>query len=229
MKALGPYLAASAIALAAWAGAAGSRAEAQPFGRGYERAAEHDRGRGGGQREYRGGGERRGQTYAPAPRGYASPPAYAYPRQTPPPQAYEPRTYEPRAYPPRGYPAQSYPPQGYAAPQAYPAQRGQPQPYAAPPPGYGAAPAPGRNSLGAYWGQQQDAARRGVQQGGMAPLSTVTGNISRIAPGRMLDAGIEPGPDGRPAYRVRWAAAGGRRIDFIVDAATGAIIGQSGY
>jgi len=28
---------------------------------------------------------------------------------------------------------------------------------------------------------------------------------------------------------VRWAARGGHRIDFIVDAATGAIIGQSGY
>jgi uncharacterized membrane protein YkoI len=55
------------------------------------------------------------------------------------------------------------------------------------------------------------------------------GNIQRTTRGRMLDAGVEPGPDGRPTYRVRWAAAGGRRIDFIVDAATGAIIGQSGY
>ena len=54
-------------------------------------------------------------------------------------------------------------------------------------------------------------------------------NIRRGTPGRLLDAGLEPGPDGRPAYRVRWAATGGRRIDFIVDAATGAIIGQSGY
>jgi uncharacterized membrane protein YkoI len=54
-------------------------------------------------------------------------------------------------------------------------------------------------------------------------------NISRGTPGRMLDAWQEVGPDGRPAYRVRWAAAGGRRIDFIVDAQTGAIIGQNGY
>jgi hypothetical protein len=219
---------------------------AQPFGRGFERAAEHDRGHGGGGggREYRGGGggggvgggERRGQAYAPAPRSYAPPPAYAYPqRQAPPPQTYEPRPYEPRAYapqtyPPQNYPPQNYPPRGYPPQQAYPyAQRGQPQPYAPPPQGYSAAPEPGRNSLGAYWGQQQDAARRGVQQGGMAPLSAVTGNIRRVTPGRMLDAGIEPGPDGRPAYRVRWAAAGGRRIDFIVDAQTGAIIGRSGY
>ncbi len=63
----------------------------------------------------------------------------------------------------------------------------------------------------------------------MVPMGQVTANIRRVAPGKMLDAGLEPGPDGRPAYRVRWAAAGGRRIDFIVDAATGAIIGQSGY
>ena len=37
--------------------------------------------------------------------------------------------------------------------------------------------------------------------------------------GRVLDAGLE----GRN-YRVRWAAADGRRIDFIVDAETGQII-----
>jgi uncharacterized membrane protein YkoI len=63
----------------------------------------------------------------------------------------------------------------------------------------------------------------------MVPLGQVMANIQRTTRGRMLDAGVEPGPDGRPTYRVRWAAAGGQRIDFIVDAATGAIIGQSGY
>jgi uncharacterized membrane protein YkoI len=61
------------------------------------------------------------------------------------------------------------------------------------------------------------------------PLGQLTAGIRRSVPGRMLDAYPETGPDGRPAYRIRWAAAGGRRIDFIVDAATGAIIGQSGY
>jgi hypothetical protein len=116
----------------------------------------------------------------------------------------------------RGY---GYPPPAYY-PQPVPVY---PQPYSyAPPPGY----AP--NSLGAGWGQQQDEARRGVRQG-LMPLGQVMQNISRGTPGRLLDAGLEPGPDGRPAYRVRWAAAGGRRIDFIVDAATGAIIGSSGY
>ena len=118
-------------------------------------------------------------------------------------------------------PARAY---AYPAP-AYPAYG---RPAAPPPPAYGYAPPPGRNSLGEGWGQQQNDARRGVRQGNV-PLGQVMANIRRGTPGRILDAGLEQGPDGRPAYRVRWAAAGGRRIDFIVDAQTGAIIGQSGY
>jgi uncharacterized membrane protein YkoI len=35
----------------------------------------------------------------------------------------------------------------------------------------------------------------------------------------VLDAGLEG-----PNYRVRWATADGRRIDFIVDARTGQIL-----
>ncbi len=54
-------------------------------------------------------------------------------------------------------------------------------------------------------------------------------NTIEVFVGRLLDAGLEPGPDGRPAYRVRWAAQGGQRIDFIVDAATGAILRRNGY
>jgi hypothetical protein len=111
------------------------------------------------------------------------------------------------AYPPG--PVYNAPPGGYAYPQ--------------PPPGY----VP--NSLGAGWGQQQDEARSGVRQGRMMPLGQVMQRIKRGTPGRLLDAGLEPGPDGRPAYRVRWAATGGRRIDFIVDAVTGAILGRTGH
>jgi hypothetical protein len=187
-------------------------ARAQPFG-GRVILVDHDRGgghreerreehggRGGeGDRGERGGGYR-GQPYAPAPRGYAYPaPAYPY-RQSPPPQAYAP-------------------PQHYAPPQAY----APPPAYASPPRSYSYAPAP--NSLGSGWRPQQPEARRQ----GNVPLGQVMANINSRTPGRMLDAGVEPGPDGRPAYRVRWAARGGHRIDFIVDAATGAIIGQSGY
>ena len=121
-----------------------------------------------------------------------------------------------------GRPVYAYP--RPAAPPAY-----APQPYAAPPYAYAPQPGYAPNSLGAGWGQQQDAARRGVRQGALMPLGQVMANIRRGTPGRLLDAGLEPGPGGRPAYRVRWAAANGRRIDFIVDAATGAVIGSSGY
>jgi hypothetical protein len=82
------------------------------------------------------------------------------------------------------------------------------------------------NSLGGQWGQQQNEARMGVSQGRIVPLSRVVQSIERLRPGRVLDAGLETEPDGRAAYRVRWAATGGRRIDFIIDAETGAIIGR---
>ena len=123
------------------------------------------------------------------------------------------------------------PPPAYAYPQRPPA----PAYSTAPPPAYTPAqtypapPAYAPNSLGAGWGQQQDAARRGVRQGALMPLRDVMTRIRRGTPGRLLDAGLEPGPGGRPAYRVRWAATNGRRIDFIVDAATGAIIRSNGY
>ena len=56
------------------------------------------------------------------------------------------------------------------------------------------------------------------------PLKEVVAAISRRTPGRLLDAGLESGPGGRDVYRVRWAAADGRRMDVIVDAASGAVI-----
>ena len=57
-------------------------------------------------------------------------------------------------------------------------------------------------------------------------LAQVIAGISRTTPGRSLDAGFEQA-DGRMAYRERWAAKD-RRIDFIVDAKTGAIIRTEG-
>jgi hypothetical protein len=222
MRAQESLLGALAIAGVLLAGVATDGARAQPFGRPYGQLIQvRDEGRHEGRRDEggRGGegrgrgdqGERggyRGQPYAPAPRGYAYP-APAPPNYAPPP-GYAPR---------QGYaPPQNYapPPQAYAPPPAYAQQRP-----------YNYAPAP--NSLGSGWRPQQPDARRGVREGTMAPLGQVMDNIRRTTPGRMLDAGVEPGPDGRPTYRVRWAATGGRRIDFIVDAATGAIIGESGY
>jgi hypothetical protein len=135
----------------------------------------------------------------------------------------EARRFEGRAARrPHAYPAPVYaPPTPYARPyRVYP-------PAYAYPPSPAIAPAP--NSLGAGWAQQQDQARAGVRQGRMIPLGRVMTGIRQTTPGRLLDAGLEPGPNGRPAYRVRWAAAGGRRIDFIVDAVTGAILARTGY
>ena len=89
-----------------------------------------------------------------------------------------------------------------------------------------AAPAlaqPGSDSLGADWGPQQDAARAGVKQGRYVPLIKVIDALRRRTPGRQLDAGLEQ-YGGRAVYRVRWATNDGRRIDYIVDAETGAIL-----
>lgn len=83
------------------------------------------------------------------------------------------------------------------------------------------------DSLGSNWRPEQDEARRGVRQGRMLPLESIAPRLNRRAPGRLLDAGIES-RGGLPVYRVRWQAADGRRIDYLVDAATGMIIGADG-
>ena len=201
MRARASLLAALGAALVASAGLAAGGAEAQPCGRarGY-RVADHDRGRGrGGERREERREERRG-----------GPPGQQYRQQ------YRPPAYEPAPGRRGGY--------AYPAPPAYSAPPPAPYDYQ-----QARAPAPWRNSLGAYSGRQQEAARQGLREGRAMPLGPLTAGIRRSVPGRMLDAVPETGPAGRPAYRIRWAAAGGRRIDFIVDAATGAIIGQSGY
>ena len=81
------------------------------------------------------------------------------------------------------------------------------------------------NSLGAGWRTQQEEARSGVRHGQLAPLGTVIEQIQKRAPGRQLDTGIEYDA-GKPVYRVRWMTAHGRRVDFLVDAASGAIMGE---
>ena len=75
-------------------------------------------------------------------------------------------------------------------------------------------------------GAEQDEARRAVREGRQISLGQALDAIRRRTPGRQLDAGMEPGPGGRMVYRVRWAAADGRRIDYLVDAQTGQIIGE---
>ena len=115
---------------------------------------------------------------------------------------------------------------GYAAPRGgYPDPRG---PYPDPRGGYGYPVAPygerrGPDSLGADWGGQQDEVRAGVRQGRYIGLGRVIGSIRQRTPGHQLDAGLEQW-GGRAVYRVRWAEPGGRRVDYIVDAQSGAIL-----
>jgi uncharacterized membrane protein YkoI len=86
----------------------------------------------------------------------------------------------------------------------------------------------GGDSLGAGWrGQQQDEARDRVRGGELVPLPRVLESIRRRTPGRHLDTGLED-EGGRPVYRVRWAANDGRRIDYLVDARTGAVLRADG-
>jgi uncharacterized membrane protein YkoI len=49
--------------------------------------------------------------------------------------------------------------------------------------------------------------------------------LQRRTPGRQLDTGIEY-DGGRAVYRVRWLTSHGRRMDFLVDAATGNILAE---
>ena len=83
------------------------------------------------------------------------------------------------------------------------------------------------DSLGAGWRAQQDEARDKVRGGEIMPLARVLGELRRRTPGRQLDAGLE-NAGGRPVYRVRWASDDGRRIDYIVDARTGAVLQADG-
>ena len=83
------------------------------------------------------------------------------------------------------------------------------------------------NSLSAGWRQQQDEARDAVRRGQHVPLPRVLETLRRRTPGRQLDAGLEV-RDGRTVYRVRWAAADGRRIDYLVDAESGAVVRAEG-
>ena len=87
-----------------------------------------------------------------------------------------------------------------------------------------AQPGTGRDSLGADWRQQQGEARAHVKDGSHVSLERAVAAVRGRTPGRLLDAGLETDGQGRSVYRVRWAAADGRRIDFMVDATTGQIL-----
>jgi hypothetical protein len=116
-------------------------------------------------------------------------------------------------------PRSGSPAYGHGGP-AYPPQR------YGPPPGYGPYPQQpygGSPAFGGQWRDQQEFLRQGVRQGQLAPLGRVISAIRQHTPGRQLDAGLEY-QGSRLVYRVRWMTENGRRVDYIVDAATGAIV-----
>ena len=87
-----------------------------------------------------------------------------------------------------------------------------------------AQPAPPKpNSLGADWRLQQDEVRQGVRQRKLMPLGQALASIRGRGPGRELDAGLEY-QGARAVYRVRWMTQNGRRVDYLIDAVTGAIL-----
>ncbi len=138
---------------------------------------------------------------------------HAGPGRAPPHAAY------PGAYPP---PRSAYPPSPYGPPPGAPMYAGRPYPSPYPPPAaYGA-------GFSGGWRAQQDEVRRAVRDGRHVPLSQAIAAVRQRSPGHMLDAGMEPGPEGRALYRLRWATNDGRRIDYLVDAATGAVVGVQG-
>jgi hypothetical protein len=211
----------AAIALSLAVSFTAASAWAQP---GRDHGREHGREQGGGRGpsgyEQRGGEDRRWPGGWGESRG-----GYSYPRDaySGPRGAYS----EPRGGYPGGYQGAYpgvYPPGrgGYAEPRGgYPDQRGY---------GFAGAPPASRRAPEAYggdWSRQQDEVRAGVRQGRYVGLATVIGTIRQRSPGRQLDAGLEQ-MGGRAVYRVRWAEPGGRRIDYIVDAQSGAILHVEG-
>ena len=105
------------------------------------------------------------------------------------------------------------------APQGAP-PRGEPQTF---PGGGGEGPPWGDEGPDPGWRAQQDQLRQGRREGQFVGLNRAIQSIHQRTEGRQLDANIEDW-NGRTAYRVRWAAPNGRRIDYIVDARTGEVL-----
>jgi len=84
----------------------------------------------------------------------------------------------------------------------------------------------GRPSLGAGR-DDQDQARAAVRAGRQIPLTRVIAMIAARTPGQQINTTVgEQG--GRPAYFVQWRKTNGGVVVFVVDAETGAMLGQQG-
>ena len=85
----------------------------------------------------------------------------------------------------------------------------------------------GRPSLGAGH-DDQDQARAAVRSGRQIPLARIIQTIQARSPGGQLLNASTGEQGGRPAYFVQWRQSNGRVVVFIVDAETGAMLGQQG-
>jgi uncharacterized membrane protein YkoI len=84
----------------------------------------------------------------------------------------------------------------------------------------------GRPSLGAGR-DDQDQARAAVRAGRQIPLTRVIAMIGARTKGAYLNTTTgEQG--GRPVYFVQWRMPDGRVVVFVVDAESGAMLGQQG-
>ncbi|HWA62727.1 MAG TPA: PepSY domain-containing protein [Caulobacteraceae bacterium] len=80
----------------------------------------------------------------------------------------------------------------------------------------------GPDSLGADYSPERGAPKPAGGQR-LLPLNVIIERIQKRTPGTQLDTGTEYMGD-RPVYRVRWITKDGRRIDYLIDAVTGAIL-----
>lgn len=81
---------------------------------------------------------------------------------------------------------------------------------------------PGRFGRG-----EPDRGFEGPRSGRLAPLPRVLEMISARTPGRHLNT-TQGDAGGGPAYFVQWQLPNGRVVVFVVDAASGQVIGRQG-
>lgn len=98
----------------------------------------------------------------------------------------------------------------------------QPRPQAPPPKAQ-----PPRESPPRDQGQSNRDRPEPPQPSRLVSLNQAVDSVRRSTPGHLLDAS-PPSGGSRPVYVIRWQADSGQRIDFVVDAQTGAIVGRNG-
>lgn len=69
-----------------------------------------------------------------------------------------------------------------------------------------------------------EGARRGVSEGRYTPLDRIVDDIRRREPGILLDGDLVEQGGGEAVYRIKWLTPYDERVEFIVDARTGAIL-----